>query len=179
MAAVNKIVYGTDTLIDLTADTASEDDVLEGATFHTAAGVQAAGKLSPLTGGYGICATAADTLAKIVEISGYALRVSFVAVKFAEAVPAGATLNVSDTGAVPIYYNGAAIKADVIEAGCTATLVYDGASAYHLISIDTLAKVVQDIESSTEAVPSAAAVKAAIDGVEDKLLSYSVVSVIA
>lgn len=36
--AVNKVVYGSDTLIDLTADTAMAADVKVGKTFHSAAG---------------------------------------------------------------------------------------------------------------------------------------------
>ncbi len=36
--AVNKVVYGGDTLVDLTSDTVSEDTVFQGATFHGADG---------------------------------------------------------------------------------------------------------------------------------------------
>lgn len=44
--AVNKVIYGNDTLVDLTNDTATENDVLEGATFHDKSGVLKTGRLS-------------------------------------------------------------------------------------------------------------------------------------
>lgn len=43
---VNKVVYGNNTLIDLTSDTATEDKVLQGYTFHKADGTQATGTAS-------------------------------------------------------------------------------------------------------------------------------------
>lgn len=42
----NKIVYDGNTLIDLTSDTATEDKVLQGFTFHKADGTQAVGTAS-------------------------------------------------------------------------------------------------------------------------------------
>lgn len=48
---VNKVVYGGDTLIDLTGDTATESDVLSGKKFHLKSGAQ----------GTGSCAYDADT----------------------------------------------------------------------------------------------------------------------
>lgn len=39
----NKIIYGNETLIDLTSDTATASDVASGKTFHLASGVQATG----------------------------------------------------------------------------------------------------------------------------------------
>ena len=44
--AVNKVIYGNDTLIDLTGDTATAEDVTEGKLFHLASGVQATGTRS-------------------------------------------------------------------------------------------------------------------------------------
>lgn len=41
--AANKIIYGNQTLIDLTGDTVSAADVMEGVTFHLPSGVQAIG----------------------------------------------------------------------------------------------------------------------------------------
>lgn len=41
----NKIIYGNETLIDLTGDTATASDVAVGKTFHLASGVQATGTL--------------------------------------------------------------------------------------------------------------------------------------
>ncbi len=44
--AVNKVVFGTETLLDLTGDTVTPDDVAEGATFHGADGVKRSGTRS-------------------------------------------------------------------------------------------------------------------------------------
>lgn len=43
--AINKVELGNETLIDLTSDTVTEDDVLEGKTFHSADGEQKTGKV--------------------------------------------------------------------------------------------------------------------------------------
>ena len=43
--AVNKVVYGNNTLIDITGDTVTAGDVVSGETFHTADGVQTTGTL--------------------------------------------------------------------------------------------------------------------------------------
>lgn len=84
--------------------------------------------------GYTTCSTAASTAAKTASLSSYSLTTGgIVTVKFTYAVPANATLNIAGKGAKPIYYNGAAIKAGVIEAGDCATFIYS--SQYHLISI--------------------------------------------
>lgn len=78
-------------------------------------------------------ATAAKTTA---TVSSFALnKFGIVAVKFTYGVPASATLNVSGKGAKPIFYQGAAITAGVIEAGDTATFIYDGTN-WNLIAID-------------------------------------------
>lgn len=44
--AINKVVYGGTTLIDLTSDTATASDVLTGKTFHDNTGAQKTGSLS-------------------------------------------------------------------------------------------------------------------------------------
>ena len=44
--AVNKVVYGNDTIIDLTGDTATAADVAQGKIFHLASGVQEVGTAS-------------------------------------------------------------------------------------------------------------------------------------
>ncbi len=87
------------------------------------------------SGSYGTCSTAAATAAKTVSITGYKLVTgNIVTVKFTYAVPASATLNITGTGAKNIYHKGAAIAANVINAGDTATFIYNG--QYHLIAID-------------------------------------------
>ena len=87
--------------------------------------------------GYATCSTAAATVAKVGTLSSYTLTTGgIVAVKFTNAVPASATLNINSKGAKAIYYRGAAITAGVIKAGDTATFIYNG-SQYHLLAIDT------------------------------------------
>ena len=45
--AVNKVIYGGNTLVDLTGDTAVASDVAVGKTFHLADGTQATGTMTP------------------------------------------------------------------------------------------------------------------------------------
>lgn len=99
--------------------------------------------------GYGTCSTAAATTAKVVTLSSYSLTTGgIVAVKFTNAVPASATMNINSKGAKSIYYRGAAIKAGVIEAGDIATFIYNG-SQYHLLTIDKQ-NIKGEIISTTE-----------------------------
>lgn len=85
--------------------------------------------------GYGTCSTAEATKAKTVSITSYALvTYGIVTIKFTNAVPAGATLNITSKGAKAIYYKGAAITDNVIQAGDTVTFMYS--TYYHIISID-------------------------------------------
>ncbi len=87
--------------------------------------------------GYGTCSTAAATTAKTATLTGYNLVPNgYVSIKFTNAVPASATLNINSKGAKPIYYHGSAITAGVIGAGDLATFVYDGTN-YHLVGLDS------------------------------------------
>jgi hypothetical protein len=86
--------------------------------------------------GYGTCSTDAATAAKAVTLSSYALTTNgIVSVKFTNAVPANATMNINSKGAKAIYYKGAAITDGIINAGDTATFIYNGTN-YHLLAID-------------------------------------------
>lgn len=86
--------------------------------------------------GYGTCSTAAATTAKTVSLSSYTLtKGGFVSVKFTNAVPAGATMNINSKGAKAIWYKGAAITDGVICAGEVATFIYDG-TRYHMLNVD-------------------------------------------
>jgi len=85
--------------------------------------------------GYGTCATAAETAAKIGVLSGYELKSGgIVSIKFTYSVPANATLNINSKGAKPIHYNGSAITAGVVQEGDLVTFIYDGTN-YHIIGI--------------------------------------------
>lgn len=85
--------------------------------------------------GYGTCTTAASTVSKVVTLTNYALVTGgVVVVRFTNAVPAGATLNVNSKGAKAIFFNGAAITAGIIKACDTVTFIYNG-SYYHVAGI--------------------------------------------
>lgn len=88
--------------------------------------------------GYGTCSTAAATANKIVNLSGYKrVTGAIFSVKFTYGAPADATLNVNNTGAVPIYYQGSAIGTGVITDGDFVTFVFSGAY-YHIVAFDKI-----------------------------------------
>lgn len=92
--------------------------------------------------GYATCATLAATAAKTATLTGYELVAGgIVVVKFTEAVPANATLSINSQTATAIYYNGAAITGGVINAGDTATLIYNG-TYYHVLAVDSSVTVI-------------------------------------
>ena len=109
---------------------------------------------NPMTlgSGYGTCATAETTTAKVATLSGYSLITGGMpAVKFTHAVPASATLNINSRGAKAIYFQGAAITAGVIEAGDLVTFIYNG-SQYHVLSIDKTASLKAKTQAQLEAI---------------------------
>lgn len=90
-----------------------------------------------LGSGYGTCSTAASTVAKVVTLSSYSLVANgIVAVKFTNAVPASATLNINNRGAKAILYRGSAITDGVISAGDIGVFIYNGKN-YILLTTDT------------------------------------------
>ena len=104
--------------------------------------------------GYATCSTAAATVAKVATLSSYTLTTGgIVAVKFTNAVPANATLNINSKGAKNIYFRGAKITADVIKAGDVATFIYS--SNYHLISIDRWQNDISSLQTQIDAVDNA------------------------
>lgn len=95
--------------------------------------------------GYGTCVTAEATIAKEASLTGYNLvKNGYVSIKFSNAVPASATLNIDSKGAKPIYYHGVAITADIIGAGDLATFVYDGTN-YNLVGVDNVSSQIQTL----------------------------------
>ena len=88
--------------------------------------------------GYAVCSTAAATAAKTATINGYRLvNGGRVSIKFSNAVPANATLNISSTGAKDIYYHGSKVTGSLIGAGDLVTFVYDSTNSRYLVaSID-------------------------------------------
>lgn len=88
---------------------------------------------------YGICSTAATTAAKVVSITDFILlKNGIVSVLFNSAVSvAGATLNVSNTGAKDIYINGSPLQPGVIRPKMVAMMQYDG-TRWNIISLSGL-----------------------------------------
>lgn len=134
----NKVVYGSDTLIDLTGDTATAEDVAQGKTFHLASGAQAVGTASggSSTGSsvfYGTCATAAATAAKVVVCEEFTssdlVEGTVLYVKFTNACTYNgtSTLNVNSTGAHDIARVGTTKTIRYYwSAGEVIAFVYDG-----------------------------------------------------
>ena len=91
--------------------------------------------------GYGTCATAADTLAKVVTLSSYNLTVGgIVFVKFehgltiADGDTSEVTLNINGKGAKPIRYWGDKPKTNAILSGDIVAFMYDGTYYQMLIA---------------------------------------------
>lgn len=132
--AVNKVVYGNNTLIDLTSDTVTAETLAEGVTAHDASG---AAILGTMRGGedilYGECATEAATAAKTVSISGVTELTEGLAIyvrfTYANSV-ANPTLQVNSLTAKAIKRYGTTAPstsaASSWNAGQVCCLVYDG-----------------------------------------------------
>lgn len=87
-------------------------------------------------GGYGTCSTAATTAAKEVTIDNFILlKFGTIYVYFTSAINvAGATLNVSSSGAKPIKIMGATLQPKVVKARTIVQLVYDGTN-WNIVNI--------------------------------------------
>lgn len=77
---------------------------------------------------YAVCDTAGDTAAKTITIQNYELRTGVqLVVKFTNTnSEENPTLNVSNTGAKPIYANGQAVGLSVIKSGYAFIIAYNG-----------------------------------------------------
>jgi hypothetical protein len=102
--------------------------------------------------GYGICATAIGTAAKVVQIPNFQLTIgSFIAVKFTNGNSSTtATLNVNTTGAYGIRRDGNAITAATIPAGLIACLVFNGTYWEIINPIGDLQPAITGAASSTD-----------------------------
>jgi hypothetical protein len=89
--------------------------------------------------GFGVCDTAADTAAKVVAIPSFILLKNMpVSIRFTNAINVvGATLNISSTGAKPIYIGGNALQPGVIRPGMVATMIYDGTN-WNIVALQGL-----------------------------------------
>lgn len=182
--AVNKVVYGTETLIDLTDDTATEVDVASGKKFHLANGVQATGTAS--VGGtqntwYGTCPTGATAQTKVVTtISGdFSLTTgSMVRVKFtnAQSYNGGIKLDVDGTGAHNVMRQGTTVTVryfylagevvDFVYDGTNYIAVNEGIATTTYYGVTKLSSATNSTSDAMAATP--AAVKAAYDHASSK-----------
>ena len=89
--------------------------------------------------GYGVCSTDATTADKTASISNFILfKNGIVSIRFTKAVAVpSATLNISSTGAKPIYIGGIALQPGVIRPGMTAIMQYDGTN-WNIIALQGL-----------------------------------------
>ena len=95
---------------------------------------------------YGVCSTAAGTAAKTVTMTNYNLVAhGIVSIRFTNAITvANATLNINGKGAKAIYYQGTALAANVIGAGSTVVMQYNG-TVYNIIGgIMSTDKLIQE-----------------------------------
>lgn len=87
--------------------------------------------------GYGQSNELEPNLSRTANISNYRrITGGIVTIRFLNGVSANATLNISDTGASPIYYKNTNIKSGVIRGYDICTFMYDG-SHYVLVSKDS------------------------------------------
>jgi len=89
--------------------------------------------------GFGVCDTAADTAAKVVVIPSFILLKNMpVSIRFTNSINVdSATLNISSTGAKPLFIQGAALQAGLVKGGCTVTVIYDGTN-WNIVGIEGL-----------------------------------------
>ena len=71
-----------------------------------------------------------------------------VAIKFQDAIPPNAKMNINNTGDKPVTYGGSPLAAGKIVAGDTATFIYNG-TEYQLISIDKVASSTSKVIGTT------------------------------
>ena len=91
--------------------------------------------------GYGTCSTEAATTEKSVVLSNYEKELGgLIVVKFDNAVPANATLNINSKGANSIYYTGSPITDNIIKSGDRALFMYTTLTSYTLITTDRLVR---------------------------------------
>lgn len=85
---------------------------------------------------YGVSSDNSNAI-RTSSISGFKLKKGgIVAIKFTTDINiTNPSLNISSTGAKPIYYRGSTLLRGTINAGDTVTFIYDG-TYYHVISID-------------------------------------------
>ena len=86
--------------------------------------------------GYGVCSTAAAVAAKEATITSFLLMKNMpITIKFNSAISAAnSTLNITNTGAKPLFMESTALNPYVVRAGMTATIIYDGTN-YNIVQL--------------------------------------------
>jgi hypothetical protein len=133
-------------------------------------------KLLHLAGGFADNDESASTGTRNVNIDGYMLTAgALVSVRFANAVPAGASLRISPDGGSTyttrknIWYDGAPLPADTIKAGMTVSFRYDGSYYQVVAMIPAVAEITVD---PTLTQPGEAADAAAVGVVKGRLEAF-------
>lgn len=186
--ATNKVIYGNQTLIDTTGDTADVSDVKAGETFHSRSGAQLTGTMvtSPKNIWYGTCLTEYNVADKVVTTTtgdfvlaeGNMIRVRFRAsmqTAWATLSIDGSTakrINYEEGMSAPAYYWAAGEVIDFVYDG-TAFIMSDGSRAntvfYGITKLSSLVSSTSELEAATPY-----AVKQAYDlanGKQDELVS--------
>lgn len=96
--------------------------------------------------GFGVSSEAATVQARTATIASFILLKNMpVTVTFQNAINVmGATLNISSTGAKPVFIRGAALQAGVVKAGDVVTLIYDGTN-WNIVQILSVAAAPSDL----------------------------------
>jgi hypothetical protein len=89
--------------------------------------------------GFGVSSEAATVQARTATIASFILLKNMpVSIRFTNAINVdSATLNISSTGAKPLFIQGAALQAGLVKGGCTVTVIYDGTN-WNIVGIEGL-----------------------------------------
>ena len=89
--------------------------------------------------GFGVSSEAATVQARTVTIPSFILLKNMpVSIRFTNSINVdSATLNISSTGAKPLFIQGAALQGGLVKGGCTVTVIYDGTN-WNIVGIEGL-----------------------------------------
>ena len=89
--------------------------------------------------GYGVSSEAATVQARTATIASFILLKNMpVSIRFTNSINVdSATLNISSTGAKPLFIQGAALQGGLVKGGCTVTVIYDGTN-WNIVGIEGL-----------------------------------------
>ena len=137
---VNKVILGTETLLDLTEDTAVAADVAAGKSFHLASGARTTGTASyagaPTNNGnanvanailYGAVDSTSTATAFTTTVAGLDALVDGTTIVLKNGVitsAAGFTIDVNGLGAKPVYTNLAAATAETTKFNVNYTMMF-------------------------------------------------------